>query len=94
MALTVLLCLYPTVMLLQLFPGPYTQPLGMAVSMLIGNALSVSLLQWIVTPVVCKLLAPWLKANTGKDTGFSIAGLVLILCLLGVLACLFRLVTG
>jgi hypothetical protein len=66
----------------------------MAVSMLIGNALSVSLLQWLVTPLVTKLLAPWLKANTEKDRGFSIAGLVLILGLLAGLACLFRLVPG
>jgi antibiotic biosynthesis monooxygenase (ABM) superfamily enzyme len=45
MALTVLLGLYPTVMLLTLFPGPYLNPLGFALAMLIGNALSISILQ-------------------------------------------------
>jgi antibiotic biosynthesis monooxygenase (ABM) superfamily enzyme len=94
MVLTVLLGLYPTVMLLQLFPGPYTQPLGLAVSMLIGNALSVAILQWGVTPAVSKLLAPWLKANTVKQRRLSIAGLFVIVFLLAGLASLFRLVAG
>jgi hypothetical protein len=44
-ALTVLLGLYPTVMLLTLFVGPHTSRLGLALSMLVGNALSVALLQ-------------------------------------------------
>ena len=94
MALTVLLGLYPTVMLLTLFPGPYTEPLGLALAMLIGNALSVSILQWAVMPVLNILLAPWLKANSDKQRAFSIGGLFVILVLLVVLALLFRQVTG
>jgi antibiotic biosynthesis monooxygenase (ABM) superfamily enzyme len=92
-ALTVLLALYPTAMLLTLFVGPYTAPLGPALAMLVGNALSVPILQWGVMPVLTRLLAPWLKANTDKQRGFSIAGLVLILFLLVGLAALFRLVS-
>src|SRR5205807_5818943 len=64
MVLTVLLGLYPTVVLLSFFPGQYTAPLGLAVSLLIGNALSVSLLQWAVMPPLTALLAPWLH---GRD---------------------------
>jgi antibiotic biosynthesis monooxygenase (ABM) superfamily enzyme len=94
MVLTVVLCLFPTVMLLSLFPGPYINPLGLAVSMLIGNVLSVSILQWFVTPVVTKLLAWWLKANTEKDLSVTIAGVVLVLVLLAILCFLFRLITG
>ncbi len=45
-AMTVLLGLYPTVMLLALLVGRYLSPLGMAVSMLISNTLSVA-----ITPV-------------------------------------------
>jgi uncharacterized protein len=94
MALTVLLGLYPTVMVLTLFPGSYTQPLGLAVAMLIGNALSVSILQWIVMPVLNSLLAPWLKANTKQQRASSFGGLVLILVLLAGFALLFRQLTG
>ncbi len=94
MALAVLFGLYPTVMVLTLFPGPYTQPLGLAFSMLIGNALSVSILQWAVMPVLNKLLGPWLKANSHTQWAFSIGGLILILVILAGLALLFRQVTG
>ena len=94
MALTVLLGLYPTVMLLTLFPGPYTEPLGVAVAMLIGNALSVCILQWAVMPALNMALAPWLMANSEKQRAFSVGGLFLILVLLVGLALLFRQVTG
>lgn len=94
MALTVLLGLYPTVMILTLFPGPYTQPLGLAVAMLIGNALSVSILQWGVMPLLNKLLAPWLKAPPDQNMAVSVAGLGSILCLLAGFAVIFRQITG
>jgi len=94
MALTVLLGLYPTVMLLTLFPGPYTEPLGLALAMLIGNALSVSILQWAVMPMLNTLLAPWLKANSEQQRAVSVGGLILILILMVGLALLFRQVTG
>jgi uncharacterized protein len=94
MALAVLFGLYPTVMVLTLFPGPYTQPLGLAFAMLIGNALSVSLLQWAVMPALNRLLSPWLKANSDQQKGFSVGGLILVLVLLVGLAFLFRQVTG
>lgn len=94
MALTVLLGLYPTVMVLTLFPGPYMQPLGLALAMLIGNALSVSILQWAVMPALNSLLAPWLKANAEKQKALSVGGFFLILVLLAGLALLFRQVTG
>lgn len=94
MALAVLLGLYPTVMVLTLFPGPYTQPLGLAVAMLIGNALSVSILQWVVMPFLNKVLAPWLTANSEQQKAVSIGGLVLILGLLAVCALFFRQITG
>ena len=94
MALTVLLGLYPTVMALTLFPGPYIEPLGLAVAMLIGNALSVSILQWAVMPALNSLLTPWLKANAEKQRALSVGGLFLILVLLTGLALLFRQVTG
>jgi len=94
MAVTVLLGLYPTVMLLTLFPGPYTHPLGVALAMLIGNALSVGILQWGVLPALTSLLGPWLRANSDKQRHVSIGGLFVILVVLAGLALLFRQVTG
>jgi antibiotic biosynthesis monooxygenase (ABM) superfamily enzyme len=91
MALTVVLALYPTVMLLTLFPGPYTQPLGFAVAMLIGNAMSVCLLQWVVVPLLTRAIGPWLQANSPQQKAVSYGGLLLILAVLAILAFLFRL---
>lgn len=94
MVLVVLLGLYPTVMLLTLFPGPYTQPLGLAVSMLIGNALSVSALQWGVMPVLNVLSRPWLAANGEAEKTYSRVGLAVILALLAGMTALFHGITG
>ncbi len=94
MALTVLLALYPTVMLLAIWVVPYVSPLGQAASMLISNALSVSLLQWAVMPVLEKLLGPWLRANQERQRAHSLGGLVVLLVLLGGLALLFHLING
>jgi uncharacterized protein len=93
-ALSVLLALYPTVMVLAICIGPYLNPLGLAVSMLISNALSISILQWAVTPALNPLLRPWLRANEENQRAFSLGGLAAILLLLAVMAILFRLVTG
>jgi hypothetical protein len=94
MVLTVLLGLYPTVVLLSLFPGKYTAPLGMAVSLLIGNALSVALLQWAVMPALTALFGPWLRARADKQPGLAAGGVVLIVLLLAALTALTRHVTG
>lgn len=94
MVVTVLFALYPIVMLLAIFVGPYTSPLGMALAMLIANALSCSLLQWVAMPIATKLLGPWLKANDARQLAFSVGGLVLILIFLLAFALIFRLVTG
>lgn len=94
MALTVLLGLYPTVMLLAFFPGTYTQPLGLAYAMLIGNAISVCILQWAVMPVLNVLLAPWLKADSDTQKPLLIGGVIGILAALGVMAIVFYKITG
>ena len=94
MAATVLLCLYPIVMLLQLIVGPYTAPLGLAFGMLIGNFMSVCILQWAVMPIATNLLGPWLKANDISQRAVSIGGLIGILMLIGIVALAFRAVAG
>jgi uncharacterized protein len=94
MAAVVLFGLYPTVMLLNLFPGPFLHPLGLALSMLIGNALSVAVLQWLVMPALSKLFGPWLAGNQAKHIPLTAFGTLAILGGLAVLAAVFRLVTG
>jgi antibiotic biosynthesis monooxygenase (ABM) superfamily enzyme len=93
-AMTVLLGLYPTVMVLAVLVGPYLSPLGMALSMLISNTLSVALTQWVVIPPLMNALGPWLRANGPDKRVPSFGGLVLVWLLLGGLAVLFRVVTG
>jgi uncharacterized protein len=93
-AMTVLLGLYPTVMLLAVLVGPLLSPLGMALSMLISNALSVAATQWVVIPPLMNALGPWLRANEHDQRLLSVAGFVLIWLILVGLAVLFRVMTG
>jgi antibiotic biosynthesis monooxygenase (ABM) superfamily enzyme len=94
MALTVVLGLYPTVMLLNLVVGSYLSRVGLAVSMLIGNALSVSILQWGVMPLLERGLRPWLHADLKNQRAVLIGGSVGIIVLLAATVLLFRQVTG
>lgn len=94
MMLTVLLGLYPTVMLLNILVAPHYSFLGLAAAMLIGNALSVAILQWAVMPVLQALLGPWLRADSVQEQGRTIGGLLLILLALATLTWLFQRVTG
>lgn len=92
-ALSVLLALYPTVMLLSLvLPG--ADRLGLAVSMLISNILSVCVLQWGVSPALNLLLAPWLGASGMNSRRVTLVGSVLIVSTLAVMTVLFNLVMG
>ena len=94
MALTVLLALYPTVMLLSLTVGRVLSPLGMAISMLIGNALSISILQWGLMPFLTRVLSPWLQANARSTTVTRWSGLAIIAVLLTVLTLIFHQIAG
>jgi antibiotic biosynthesis monooxygenase (ABM) superfamily enzyme len=94
MILTVLLGLYPTVMLLAIFLSPLTQRLGMSVAMLLSNAASVCFLEFVGTPVACYLLRPWLRAGGKEGRWLLLVGSLLILTALGVMTALFRLIAG
>jgi antibiotic biosynthesis monooxygenase (ABM) superfamily enzyme len=92
MFLSVLLGLYPTVMLLTFFLSPYTQRYGLAVAMLIGNAASVAFLEWLGMPILSRMLGPWLRANGKAGWTVSLVGLVLMLVALGVMTFLFQVI--
>jgi antibiotic biosynthesis monooxygenase (ABM) superfamily enzyme len=87
---SVVLALYPTVMLLTIFVSPFTNRLGLATSMLIGNVLSVCLLQWAVTPALNVVLAPWLRASGPKGKAVTAWGLAGILVALAGMTLLFH----
>jgi antibiotic biosynthesis monooxygenase (ABM) superfamily enzyme len=81
-------------MVLSILVGPFLAHLGMAASMLVGNALSVSILQWGVKPLLQPLLRPWLVVGAGTDRARSAAWLALILVVLAGQATLFRRIAG
>ena len=62
--------------------------------MLISNVLSVSILQWVLTPWLNRWLGPWIRANEESQRAFSLGGLAVILLLLLGMTFLFRLVKG
>jgi antibiotic biosynthesis monooxygenase (ABM) superfamily enzyme len=94
MALTILFTLYPTVMLLSIFVGPHTSPLGLAVSILVSNVMSVTILQWVVQPALDPVLGPWLRANEGRQRAYSLGGVAVLLLLLSGMTLTFHLVAG
>ncbi len=60
-ALSVLVVLYPTVMLLGRYLSPWLEGLAPPLAMFVGNAASVALLTWLLMPVVNRLLGFWLS---------------------------------
>ncbi len=93
-AMTVLLWLYPVVMVLAVLTRPLIPLLGIAAVMLISNAISVAVGQWLTMPVLTNLLRPWFGAITPDKRLFSFGVLVMMWLFLGCLVVLFRLVTG
>lgn len=79
-ALTVLLVLYPTVMLLSLYvTGPLLRDWSKATSMYVGNFLSVALLTWVLMPGATRALSFWLVPRQGSGTSNTLKGLALVL---------------
>jgi antibiotic biosynthesis monooxygenase (ABM) superfamily enzyme len=65
-ALSVLVGLYPTVVLLSLAISELWKKAELWESLLIGNILSVSLLTWAVMPIVTRALRFWLEPEGGR----------------------------
>lgn len=90
MALAVLFGLYPTAMVLTLYLWPYMQSFGLALAMLVSNAVSVCFLEWMGMPVLNRVLRPWFRANGKEGRTVSLIGLVVMTGILGALLVLFR----
>jgi uncharacterized protein len=94
MVASVVLALFPTVMLISIIAGSYLARLGFAFSMLVGNFLSVAILQWVLMPPLTRLLRPWLNADMDRQWALSVGGLGAILLILAAMGVLFSLRVG
>jgi antibiotic biosynthesis monooxygenase (ABM) superfamily enzyme len=72
----VLLCLYPTVMLLSRSLSPAFDHLGVSppLSIFVGNVVSIVALQWLLVPAVSRPFRRWLDPIDGASTRISVTG--------------------
>jgi uncharacterized protein len=79
-ALLVVLCLYPTVMLLSKFQAPALATLGITtpLSVFVGNVISVVLLQWVLVPAASRPFRRWLDPIDGAAGRISLAGAAVV----------------
>ncbi|ACZ86232.1 hypothetical protein Aros01_04018 [Streptosporangium roseum] len=95
-AMSVLLALYPTVMILNLTLSPALKAAHLPgyLALFIGNVVSVALLTWLLMPLVNRIFASWLLPGRAVSASTSVAGaLVMVLCFaLSVAA--FGMITG
>jgi hypothetical protein len=93
-AFSVLVGLYPTVVLLTLGISEIWPSGPLWATLLLGNVLSVSLLTWLVMPVVTRALRFWLAPDgTGPDARLDTWGLVASVVFLTLAALVFWLIT-
>jgi uncharacterized protein len=95
-ALSVVLALYPTVMVLNLTLGRGLLAAGAPgyVSLFIGNVFSVSILTWLLMPLVNRIYAFWLVPATAGQARINVVGTACVVaCFLAFIA-LFGLITG
>jgi uncharacterized protein len=89
-ALSVLVGLYPTVVLLTLAISALWPSGPLWASLLVGNVASVALLTWVVMPVVTRVLGPWLTPRPGAaQPRTDVVGTVASLAFLTVAAAVF-----
>lgn len=75
-AMVVLLCLYPTVMVLSKSLSPALGGVGVnpSVAVFVGNVVSIVALQWVLVPAVSRPLRRWLDPIDGAAARISMAG--------------------
>ncbi|MFF2083750.1 antibiotic biosynthesis monooxygenase [Nocardia sp. NPDC058176] len=92
-ALSVLVGLYPTVVILTVLIAEIWPGAQLWISLLIGNILSVSLLTWVVMPLVTRALGFWMRPRPRRDPRIDAVGLACSVGFLTVAAIFFYLVT-
>ncbi len=93
-AMLVVLCLYPTVILLSKLLSPALNRVGMgqAAGIFVGNVISVALLQWVFVPAASRPFRRWLDPIDGASTRISLAGAAMVVVGYGVLLLVFSLI--
>jgi antibiotic biosynthesis monooxygenase (ABM) superfamily enzyme len=81
-------------MVLSIVVSPRTEPLGLALAVLVGNIVSVAFLEWIGMPALNRVLGPWLRAGGRDGRVVSVLGLVLVVAAVVAMAVGFHLVVG
>ncbi len=62
--------------------------------MLVGNVISVAILEWAVMPLLNRVLGPWLAAHGRSGRLVTLAGAAFIIVALLGMALVFRVVNG
>jgi uncharacterized protein len=95
-AMSVVLALYPTVMILNLTVGDWFNSLGMPgyLALFISNVLSVSVLTWLLMPLVNRALAFWLLPSRARSFRTHVAGAAIVAVCYLVTVIIFGLTTG
>lgn len=95
-AMSVLLALYPTVMVLNLTVGYGLQRLGVReyIGLFLSNVLSVSALTWLLMPMVNRALAFWLVPSRAGTRRVQALGTAVVVCCYLVCIGVFGLITG
>jgi antibiotic biosynthesis monooxygenase (ABM) superfamily enzyme len=95
-AMTVVLALYPTVMALNLTVGHEFDVLGVPgyLGLFFGNVLSVSILTWLLMPLVNRALAFWLRPGRTRTVRVDVAGAALVALCWALTVLIFALTTG
>ncbi|MGR6970452.1 antibiotic biosynthesis monooxygenase [Streptomyces cynarae] len=88
-AMSVLLALYPTVVVLNLSVGRALTDAGVPgyLGLFIGNVLSVAILTWVLMPLVNRALTFWLAPDRPRSRRVELAGAAMVTaCYAGLLA--------
>ncbi|MGW6143818.1 antibiotic biosynthesis monooxygenase [Streptomyces sp. NPDC055144] len=95
-AMTVVLALYPTVMVLNLTVGHEFAVLGVPgyLGLFFSNVLSVSILSWLLMPLVNRALAFWLRPGRTRTVRVDVAGAALVALCWALTILIFALTTG
>ncbi|WP_432093522.1 antibiotic biosynthesis monooxygenase [Streptomyces sp. bgisy100] len=92
-AMAVVLALYPTVTVLNLAVNDELGDAGVPgyLNLFIGNLLSVSVLTWLLMPLVNRGLAFWLQPSRAKSARTHILGALVVIVCWGILLTIFGL---
>ncbi|WP_205872899.1 antibiotic biosynthesis monooxygenase [Mycobacterium camsae] len=93
-AMLVILCLYPTVILLSKTLTPELNRVGIdqAAAIFVGNVISVAALQWLLVPAASRPFRRWLDPIDGAGTRISLAGATVVAAGYALLLLVFGLV--